>query len=274
LSVNGLSFGASRLDEDIAACRELGVQQYVVPVAKLESAGWDAGVAALAASDLVTASLLHPGWFTLDDPGRWPDEQAILNRSIDAADALGATAVYGTTGKKGALTWEAAADRFALAVAPVAARARAAGIDLTLETTNPLFADLSFLHCLPDALDVVEASGLAVCVDLFVCWTDRGLRRAIERSAPRCPLVQVSDYVLGGRSMPTRAVPGDGDIPLAELLGWVLGSGFAGVFDLELMGPRIDGEGAMGALRRAGEWMGALLDAGSHTPPRVGGDCG
>jgi sugar phosphate isomerase/epimerase len=274
LSVNGLSFGASALDEDIAACRQLGVHQYVVPVAKLESAGWDAGVAALGSSGLVTASLLHPGWFSLDDPARWPDEQAMLKRSIDAADALGASAVYGTTGKKGALTWEAAADRFAEAVAPVAAWARAAGIDLTLETTNPLFADLSFLHCLPDALEVAEASGLALCVDLFVCWTDRGLRAAIERCAPRCPLVQVSDYVLGGRSMPTRAVPGDGDIPLAELVGWVLASSFAGVFDLELMGPRIDEEGPLGALRRAGEWMGALLDAGAPSPPRTGDDRG
>ena len=260
LSINGLSFARSSLHEDIAACRTLGATQIVPPVAKLEAAGWDRSLAALASSGLVTASLLHPGWFSLDDPSRWDAEQATLIRSIEAADTLGATAVYGTTGKKGALVWEQAADRFADAVAPAAARARDLGIDLALETTNPLFADLSFLHCLPDALAVAETADLALCIDVFVCWTDRGLRQAIERAAPRCPLVQVSDYVLGGRSMPTRAVPGDGDIPLAEILGWVLDAGFAGVFDLELMGPRIDAEGALGALARTAEWMAALLD--------------
>jgi sugar phosphate isomerase/epimerase len=260
LSVNGLSFGPTSLAEDLAACEQLGATQIVVPVAKLEAAGWETGVAALAASTVTTAALLHPGWFTLDEPARWPEQQAHLARSLDAADTLGASALYGTTGKKGALSWESAVERFAHAVAPVAAQARDRGIDLTLETTNPLFADLSFLHCLPDAVEVAETSGLGVCIDLFVCWTDRGLRQSIERAAARCPLVQVSDYVLGGRSMPTRAVPGDGDIPLEEIVGWVLDAGFAGVFDLELMGPRIDDEGAVPALRRAAQWMTGQLD--------------
>ncbi len=261
LSINGLSFGASSLAADLDACRSIGVGSSVAPVAKIAAEGWDAGVAALGASGVATAALLHPGWFSLDDPERWPAEQANLCRTIAAADFLGAPAVYGTTGKKGALTWEAAAQRFAVAVAPAAERARDAGIDLTLEHTNPLFADLSFVHCLPDSLEVAQQSGLAVCIDLFVSWTDRGLRQAVERSVARCPLVQVSDYVLGEHRLGSRAVPGDGDIPLAEIIGWILDAGFAGVFDLELMGPPIQTEGAPAALARAAEWMTALLAA-------------
>jgi sugar phosphate isomerase/epimerase len=248
LSVNGLSFGRSTLLDDIRTSQELGLARMVPPVAKLEAGGWQPSLDALVASGLSVAALLHPGW-----------------RSVEATETLGATALYGTTGGKGALSWEQAAERFAEAVAPVAAAARAGGIDLAVETTNPLFSDISFLQVLGDAVDVAEMAGIGVCIDVFVCWNDRDLRHSIKRAVPRCPLVQVSDHAVGGRSMPTRSVPGDGDIPLAEILGWILDAGFAGVFDLEIMGPRIDEEGSTAALRRSAAWMEALLEERSTT---------
>ncbi len=56
-------------------------------------------------------------------------------------------------------------------------------------------------------------------------------------------LVQVSDYVIGTLRTPDRAVPGDGDIPLARIIGQLLEAGYDGVFDIELIGPRIEVEG-------------------------------
>jgi sugar phosphate isomerase/epimerase len=64
-------------------------------------------------------------------------------------------------------------------------------------------------------------------------------------------LVQVSDYVLGDRSTPCRAVPGDGVVPLDCIIGDVLEAGYEGVFDIELVGPRIVAEGAYAATERA-----------------------
>jgi sugar phosphate isomerase/epimerase len=54
-------------------------------------------------------------------------------------------------------------------------------------------------------------------------------------------------------------VPGDGAIPLERILGWILEAGFEGAFDLELIGPRIDREGHVQAVRRAGDWLGETL---------------
>lgn len=76
---------------------------------------------------------------------------------------------------------------------------------------------------------------------------------------PMTGLVQVSDYVLGDRTAPCRAVPGDGAIPLERILGDVLDAGYAGVFDLELVGPRIDAEGARPATTRAAETLSRML---------------
>jgi sugar phosphate isomerase/epimerase len=60
----------------------------------------------------------------------------------------------------------------------------------------------------------------------------------------------VSDFVVGTLTTPDRAVPGDGDIPLEHLLAQLLDAGYQGVFDLELIGPRIEAEGYEPAIRR------------------------
>ena len=45
--------------------------------------------------------------------------------------------------------------------------------------------------------------------------------------------------------------PGDGDIPIARILGQVLDAGYRGCFDLELIGPAIEDEGYEHAVPRA-----------------------
>ena len=79
-----------------------------------------------------------------------------------------------------------------------------------------------------------------------------GSRRRSPAAIDLIRLVQVSDFAVGTLATPDRLVPGDGDIPLARILGQVLDAGYAGVFDLELIGPKIDAEGydVGGAARR------------------------
>jgi sugar phosphate isomerase/epimerase len=76
---------------------------------------------------------------------------------------------------------------------------------------------------------------------------------------PMIGLVQVSDYVLGDRITPCRAVPGDGAIPLERLIGDILEAGYQGLFDLELVGPRIVAEGPREATKRAAENLSEIL---------------
>jgi sugar phosphate isomerase/epimerase len=83
------------------------------------------------------------------------------------------------------------------------------------------------------------------------CWAERGLATTIEVGADLLRLVQVSDFVIGTLCTPQRAVPGDGDIPLERILRQVVAAGYEGVFDLELLGPRIEEEGYEAAVPRA-----------------------
>ena len=63
--------------------------------------------------------------------------------------------------------------------------------------------------------------------------------------------LQVSDFAVGTLSTPNRLVPGDGDIPLRRIVDQLLDAGYEGVFDLELVGPKIEEEGYRGAIARS-----------------------
>ena len=102
-------------------------------------------------------------------------------------------------------------------------------------------------------------SDLGICIDLFHCWTEAGLADLVDVALPRTQLIQLSDYVLGDRALPARAVPGDGAIPIEPFIAQSLAGGYTHGFDLELIGPRIEQEGPLTAARRACEAVTAML---------------
>jgi sugar phosphate isomerase/epimerase len=103
-------------------------------------------------------------------------------------------------------------------------------------------------------------AGVGICIDLFHCWTEAGLGELVERALPRTVQIQLSDYVLGDRALPARAVPGDGAIPIEPFVTAVLGAGYPHGFDLELIGPRIEREGPLVAARRGCHVVSAMLE--------------
>jgi sugar phosphate isomerase/epimerase len=123
-----------------------------------------------------------------------------------------------------------------------------------------LRVDVGFVHTLRDVVDLARRLGTGVCMEVNACWAERGLAETIAAGVDVIALVQVSDYAIGTRSTPDRLVPGDGDIPLERILRTVLDAGYRGVFDLELIGPRIDEEGYDAAVPRAVAQLSSLLE--------------
>ena len=250
ISVNHASFPkTTTLADDLRVCQDAGAERIALHRDKLARSGWDLG--AVRASGLTVTHLIHRNAFVLDAPATWDAARAELTRTLVTADALGAERVYLTTGPRGPLDFDAAAAAFTAAVAPCVTDA------LLLETANPQFADIHFLHTLRDTVDVAEQAGIGVCLDIHACWTERDLRATIARAAGRIGLVQVSDYAPGTYTL-DRSVPGDGVIPLGEIIGWVEAGGYDGVYDLELRGEHA--EGLAGALRRAAAQLAPILE--------------
>lgn len=253
------------VDESITAfvdhCRALGVgHMTLVTPLLMRPGGLEEARRALAPDGPRVDCVNHP-FATFPDLERDSGEAVEkLTEAIEIAAALGARSLYLLTGGRGALSWEAAAERFAELIAPCQPAARRHGIRLLVENASAFNADIHIAHTLADTIRLAEIADMGICVDLHACWVEAGLRDLFERAMPRIGLVQVSDYVPGDRAAPCRAVPGDGAIPLERLLGEIVEAGYAGLFDIELIGPRIEAEGARIATGRAAEHLSRILD--------------
>jgi sugar phosphate isomerase/epimerase len=241
-------------------CRVTGIENMsLVTTALAQPGAYDDARRAVCAGGPRVTALNHPFavYPNLDEDAGLATEN--LMRAIEFAEGLEAATIYLITGGRGTLSWEQAAVRFADLLAPCAERAAASGTRLLVENASAFNADIHFVHTLTDAIALTESANVGICIELHACWFEGGLATLIERAMPVTGLIQVSDYVLGDRSAPCRAVPGDGVIPLDDVLAQVLDAGYDGVFDLELVGPRIEAEGARAATTRGARYLSEML---------------
>lgn len=238
-------------------CTALGVAQMTLVTPKLFAEPGAIGAAKAAGprtSTLNHVFAVHPN--IEEESGEGCERMA---SALAVAAELGAQAIYLITGGRGSLDWEQAAARLAGLLAPARAEAQRLGIRLLVENASALNADIHIAHTLPDVIRLAEIAEIGVCVELHACWMEGNLKPQFRQAMPRIGLVQVSDYVPGDRATPCRAVPGDGVIPLERLLGDLLDAGYEGLFDIELIGPRIEAEGARAASARAAGYLSEML---------------
>jgi sugar phosphate isomerase/epimerase len=262
LSVSAVSSWQWTLDDDLAFWDEAGIGHVGLSFRKLEDAGLDRAIERVARAGLRVSNIVELGWWDLADPSTWPAQQERVTHAVGAASMLGGCLVL-TTGPAIGLEWDDAAARFADALAPVCSAADAARVPLTVEHTGPLRLDLSFCTTFADGADLARRTGIGLCMEVSSCFAERDLFMAIEDAADVLQHVQLSDFVVGSLCTPDRAVPGDGDIPLRRIVDRVLATGYAGAFELELVGPRIEGEGYAGAIRRGVTALDELLPQSS-----------
>ena len=145
-------------------------------------------------------------------------------------------------------------DRLAEAVAPSVEYARDQGVRLAFEPSKR--TEVSFVNTLGDAVDVAERTGLGIVADIGNFWMERDLRATLLRAAPHIALVQLTDVSIGTVRSPDdppsggRVPFGEGDLPLARILGDIKDTGYAGPLELELIGPLGDSEGYAPVIRR------------------------
>jgi sugar phosphate isomerase/epimerase len=245
LSVHNVTFFGETLDELHAHWQALGLTRLSLIDSQL--------------NDARLQEVIDAGGYTVESVCHVFSSRDDLSRVIEAAAAVGARVVYMLTGGRGALMWEQAAERFCADIGPCVVEARQAGVALAIENASSLYADIHIAHTLRDTITLAQMADLGICIELFHCWAEADLARLVEQALPRTELIQLSDYVLGDRALPGRAVPGDGTIPIESVVAQVLAGGYRHGFDLELIGPRIDQEGRLQAARRACETVSTML---------------
>lgn len=259
ISINTLSLVPDTLAAQIEFVARLGATAISPDITQLAENELRVAARQLRDAGLAIALLTHRS-FGFARASETEQARERLAHSIESAAELGAPALLMTTGGRGCLDWNEAVDRFAQAIAPSVELAAAAGIRLAIEPTSHLYCDVSITHRLSDTTAIARRAGIGIIPDLFACWTDSHIEAAIAEAGPDILAVQVSDYVPGDRSLPCRAVPGDGAVQFDRLVPAITATGFRGFFDLEIIGERLQREGQEQGLARAARHIGDLLD--------------
>lgn len=246
LSVNSICSMNQSLDEDLALWADLGIDHVGLITPKFDAPGWEAGRCAVLDAGLRVSSV-----------SCYRDGIA---ESIELTAGVGSDILYVPPGSAGATPWEEAAEAFCRETAPMVTRAKELGVRLAIEPTNPLRTDVSFVHTVRDAVDLARMADIAIVVDCYASWYERGLAETVRENIDVVALVQICDYRLGTFNMPNRCAVGDGDIPVERLMGMVLDAGYQGAFDLEILGPRIEEEGYRAPITRSLDRAGEMLD--------------
>lgn len=259
-SISSIALAALPLRDAMSLLAPLKVDQVSLGVRQVADAGWAQARREVAATGLRFGSVGSGLTCPVDgDPDRRRAELARVGQAVDWAASMEIPLVTLTTGPAGQLSWEDALDVFATQVRPLVRHADSLGVRLTLENTHSLRSDVSFLHTLRDTVAAARHAGTGVVADLYCAWAERDLLATLTDGLDVIRVVQLADFVHGTMQQPNRWVPGDGDLPLDRLLDEVVSSGYAGPYELELLGPRIDAEGFVPAHQRALDWLAAQL---------------
>jgi len=235
LSLSAIATMRWSFEQDVAFWRDAGLRCVGLFAGKLEAFGHDRAVEILRREGMTCSSIVAAP-FSLFDPSRWADERTRLNRAIDVAAALGG-AVYGPPGKGRVDGWADNVAAYAEAVAPCVDHAREAGVTLAFEPS--LRSNVSFVHNLRDSIDLADASGAAIVVDIGNCYAERDVTAWIARVGKRIAIVQVSDVAIGTLEAPgagVRGLPGEGELPIARFVESTVAAGYDGPFEVEFLG--------------------------------------
>jgi sugar phosphate isomerase/epimerase len=259
LSVHDMCTFPLPFGEELVVWDELHAHQVGVSGRKLDTYGRDEAIAALRDRSIVTTTVTT-GSFDLASHENWEETRQDMSDAVELAAELGGS-VYFTPGRRNGRSFDEMTKTLAEAVAPCVEFARSKGVRLAIELSQR--TDVSYVHTLRDGLDVADQIGVDVIADLGNCWMERDYEKTVRRAGERIACVQFADAVFGGFGSPPpggRAVPGDGDLPIRAFIEAAVEGGYTGPFELEQVGPLIEAEGHVPALRRGVERANALLE--------------
>ena len=251
LSVSAVSSWRASFDEDLAMWERLGIEHVGLSLRKCEEVGLDVAVRGVRDAGLRVSNVVECGWCELADAATWPAYRDRLLAAIDAMQRGGAPVLVLTTGPAGPLEWEDAARALGEVLDPVIAAANvASAVRVAIENTSPMRLDLSFATTLRDTVDLADQLDVVrVRGAQLLLGRTRLRRHRCARGRPASRTCSAPTRSVGSLTTPDRLVPGDGDIPLASRIGALAAAGYAGAFEIEMVGPRIEAEGYESAIR-------------------------
>ncbi len=231
--------------EDVAACAGGGFTALEVWLTKLEtyleSHAADATRRMLADKGVTPVAAAYQGGLLLSQGEQRRAHYDHFRRRLELCQGFGIGTVLVVADFVQAVE-PTALERSVVSLAQAAQWAAGFGVRLALEFRGAN----TFCASLDTAVRLVEACGepnVGLCFDVFHYYTGPSKAEDLDLMTPRnLAWVQVSDLSGVPRELATdadRILPGDGDLPLAAILGKLRERGYDGYVSLELMNPTL-----------------------------------
>jgi sugar phosphate isomerase/epimerase len=166
------------------------------------------------------------------EPSKPEARVEMMLRSIDWLAGLEPAAIVVTPGAYSNLAPATADAAIEIGLTRVVSAAADAGVVLAFEPIRR-GAVSTFARSL-DLLDQIGASHVPVLVDVWHLWDEPGLHEMLASHIDRVAGIQVNDWREPTRGWTDRALPGEGNGALRDVLATAVRAGFDGWYDLEV----------------------------------------
>jgi sugar phosphate isomerase/epimerase len=208
------------------------IDGFWIPQARIPDEDVAAAAEAICASGLRVSHLVLTGFYT--GPGTFEEAVEHTLHSMDVASVLGAECVIVAPGRRNGRSYRETQAVAARALTDVFERTTKTDMKLALEPIVSWQSD--YLNTLGEALGLVELvdhPNLGVYPDTFHLWRTGTLLEDIERAGDRIFGVHVNDWEPGDDH--ANRLPGDGVIPLVEVVRAIEATGYQSTYDNEYM---------------------------------------
>jgi sugar phosphate isomerase/epimerase len=244
LSINELTTYRWSFEEDVAHYKVAGIAGIGVWRQKLADFGEEKGVELLADHELAVSNLLWAGGFTGSDGRSYRDSVEDAHEAVRLAAALSADALIVYSGARSGHTHNHARRLLVGAIKEVQPLADELDVTLAIEPMHPGCAtDWTFITGLDDAvalLDELDSPRVKMALDTYHLGREADLPARISQLIDRIAVVHLGNSREPPEKEQNRCPLGEGTIPLKEIIAALDAAGYAGFYDVELMGEDVE----------------------------------
>jgi sugar phosphate isomerase/epimerase len=240
ISINQVSTFRWNFWEDVARYATLGFRGIGVWRHKISDFCDHAVSDSIQSAQLKVSSLQWVGGFTGSEGLSFSEALADAQAAIRSAAVLRAECLIVHPGSANGHTRSHALRLFSTALCELVPVAEDYGVRLALEPIPGAGGDtFTFFDRLPLVFDFASRYSpkqLGIVLDLYHFGCDLGLLPLVTEQLDRIALVQLADRRCGHGSEPTRCLPGQGSIPLADWIRGLEQAQYRGFYEFEIVG--------------------------------------
>jgi sugar phosphate isomerase/epimerase len=238
LSLNQMTTPRWCLEEDLENYADIGLTAIGLNWQKLDDDALSAEVERVRQSGLLVSSLGWCGGFTGAGGLSFPEAMQDARRKLRIARILGAGALVVIPGIQFTHIRSHAMRLAVQAIRELCEAAADSTVRIALQPMDVLFGkNWSFLNRLDETLEILDRVGwpsAQLCFGTYHLWKEPKLLDLLPAMAQRIAVVQLSDWREPPRSENDRLMPGDGVIPLREIVTTLEEAGYRGHYEVEV----------------------------------------